>query len=332
MRPKVSVLTTLYNKGAFVEEAVRSVLASSFTDFELIVVDDASTDGGAEAVAAIADPRIKLLRSQRNMGRPKAANRGMEAAQGEYLAVLDADDRMAPDRLAKQVAFLDAHPEVGAVGSRLPAFGGDGRTFAMPSDDAACRALSLFGAPVSYGAAMFRASVIRAHRLRCDADWLTPGMDYLFVLKVGAVSAYANIQEPLTFYRVGEQNMRYGRDPWRDGLLLAAEVLRRAGLPSDERSARAHLILSGTLPTQLSPADARAAMRWAKHLARWCGETACCPMPAFAAELEKREQWLFHNALHQRPLAAAALMLMPAQWRRQRLLPWAAALAKRLRS
>ena len=89
---KVTVLMTLYNKAPFVAEAVQSILDNTFTDLELLVVDDASTDGGLEVVRSIADPRIRLLESPVNTGRAAAANRGYDAARGEYVAVLDADD------------------------------------------------------------------------------------------------------------------------------------------------------------------------------------------------------------------------------------------------
>ena len=120
---KVTVLMTLYNKAPFVAEAARSVLEGSFTDLELLVVDDASTDGGPEVVLALNDPRVRLVRNERNSGRAASANRGYDEARGEYVAVLDADDVQHPDRLLLQVAFMDAHPEVGICGTGARYFG-----------------------------------------------------------------------------------------------------------------------------------------------------------------------------------------------------------------
>ncbi len=307
--PAITVLITLYNKGPYVEEAVRSVLSQTFTDFELVVVDDGSTDDGPRRVSALNDPRIRLLLSERNTGRPAAANRGYDAARGTYIAVMDADDVMHPERLAKHYAFLDAHPAVGAVGSQLPAFGGDSRTYATPSDDAACRAIMLFGMPVTYGATTFRRSVIEAHHLRCDVDWRLPGMDYLFVLKIGAHAAYANLQEPLTRYRVGDQNMRHGRDPLPDALALYAEVLKRHGLPNDTESVRAHVLLQGTFNLRGDATLVKRTAAWMNTLRAWNLDRNHCPAPVFEAELEKRWERLYH-ALVDRSLGAA---LMHAQ-------------------
>jgi glycosyltransferase involved in cell wall biosynthesis len=319
---------TLHNKGPYVEEAVRSVLASTLGDFELLVVDDASTDGGAVTVGRIADPRIKLISTGRNLGRPSAANLGLDHAKGEYVAILDADDVMAPDRLQKQAAYLDAHPAVGVVGSWLPAFGSDGRTFAMPESDPECKALALFGAPVSYGAAMFRNRIVQGHRLRCDTEWLTPGMDYLFVLQLGAHAAYANLSEPLTRYRVGEQNMRHGRDPWSDGVLLAAEVLKRMGLPHDPGSARTHAILSGLLPADARTADVRVLGAWMGVLRAWRARTGYCPAEAFDHELAKRADWLFQKLLQQRPWLGLAFLMQRELGTIRRAKQWASAMRR----
>ncbi len=234
---KVTVLMTYYNKGPFVEEAVRSVLDNTFTDFELLVVDDASTDGGLDRIRAItdpdtgkADPRIRILESAVNTGRAAAANRGLEAARGEYIAVLDADDRMLPHRLQKQVEFMDAHPEIGVSGSALQAFGAKNNHLSFPLDDAQARSKMLYGMPVSYGSCIIRRQLLVDSQVRCNAQWLTPGMDMLFMVELSRFARFANLPEVLTEYRRGEQNMRHDRDPWQDDVALTAEVLRILGI------------------------------------------------------------------------------------------------------
>jgi glycosyltransferase involved in cell wall biosynthesis len=110
----VSVVMPLRNAASYVEEAVRSVLAQSHRDLELVVVDDGSTDGSREIVAAIADPRIRLVPGPRT-GFPGAWNAGLAAAAGRLFVQCDADDVLPPDRIARQVAYLAAHPDVAAV-------------------------------------------------------------------------------------------------------------------------------------------------------------------------------------------------------------------------
>lgn len=107
---KVTVLLAAYNGGAYLREAVDSVLSQTFEDFELLIVDDASTDGSIDALPS--DPRIRVLSNERNLGQIPSLNRGLREAQGEYVARLDHDDVCLPRRLEAQVALLDASPGV----------------------------------------------------------------------------------------------------------------------------------------------------------------------------------------------------------------------------
>ena len=106
-----------YNAQAFLRDAIDSILAQTFSDFELIVVDDASSDETPTIIAHYSDPRIRILRNSTNLGVGGARNKGLSIARGKYIAIHDADDTSVPDRLAQQVAYLDANPEVGLIGS-----------------------------------------------------------------------------------------------------------------------------------------------------------------------------------------------------------------------
>ena len=112
--PKVSVIMPVYNGIRFVAKAIESVLAQDYQDWELIVVNDGSTDGTAEALASFTDTRIRVI-SQANGGEAVARNRGLDAISGEYVAFLDADDLYLPNALADMVAYLEAHAETDAV-------------------------------------------------------------------------------------------------------------------------------------------------------------------------------------------------------------------------
>jgi len=127
MPPKVTVLMAVRDGEPYVREALRSVLTQTFTDFEVLVVDDASTDATVGVVEAFDDPRVRVLRNDRNLGQVPSLNRGMHEARGEYIARIDADDACLPARLARQVDVLDAEPRVCLVGTWMQAIDERGR-------------------------------------------------------------------------------------------------------------------------------------------------------------------------------------------------------------
>lgn len=153
------------------------VLAQTCTGMGLLVVDDADTDGGLEKVEAISNPRIRILGSTVNTGRATAAQWVYDAALGEYVAVLGADDQMQPERLARPVAFMETHREVGISGTAYLVTGSADRIGQWPAEDAECRASLLFDDPLWHGSANMRRNMVEAHGLRCNPNWLWPGMD-----------------------------------------------------------------------------------------------------------------------------------------------------------
>lgn len=204
MAPRVSVLVAAYNAEPYVGEALQSVLDQTFQDFEVIVLDDGSTDRTADAVAAIDDPRIRLVRRP-HRGLAACRNELLRLARGEYVAVLDADDVAMPERLAKQVAFLDAHPDVGAVGGWLESFGLVTGIDRRPVDDASIRALLRLGTAVADGAATAR------RRLLLDVggyDETALWVDWEINLKIAAVSKLHNLPEVVIRYRRHRESMQ----------------------------------------------------------------------------------------------------------------------------
>lgn len=116
-RPCVTVLMSVYNGEKYLSEAIDSILAQTYPDFEFLIIDDASSDGSLEIIKSYADPRIRLIANAERMGLAANLNRGIQLACGEYIARMDADDISMPQRLAKQVAFMKANPDVAASGT-----------------------------------------------------------------------------------------------------------------------------------------------------------------------------------------------------------------------
>ena len=111
IEPMVSVIMPAYNEEQNIHDAIASVLAQDFEDFELIVVDDGSTDLTGEIIKSFTDKRIVYLKNKTNIGVTRSRNRALETAKGKYIACLDADDTCTPDRLRKQVEYMESHPK-----------------------------------------------------------------------------------------------------------------------------------------------------------------------------------------------------------------------------
>ncbi len=127
--PRVTVLLPVYNGAAFVRAAVDSILAQTYRDFELLVIDDGSSDATPEVLGAVADPRLRIIRNSSNFGLTRTLNLGLRAARGELVARQDADDLSAPARLERLVAAFDANPKAVLIGTQARFFDAHGRIF-----------------------------------------------------------------------------------------------------------------------------------------------------------------------------------------------------------
>lgn len=126
MIPKVSVVVKSYNHAKYVRQALDSVLAQTLQDFEIVIIDDGSADGTAAIIAGYSDPRIVFAAWPQNRGLSNAMNAGLSRATGTYVAILNSDDCALPDRLERQVAYLDAHPEAVALFTQVRFVDDDG--------------------------------------------------------------------------------------------------------------------------------------------------------------------------------------------------------------
>ena len=197
--PRVTVLLPAYDCAPFVREAVDSVLGQTYRDFELVVVDDGSTDGTAEVLASYDDPRMVVL-TQENAGMAAALNRGLAVARGDLVARMDGDDRSAPERLARQVAFLDAHPDVSVVGSRyrrMDVDGVPGIVVRLMRHDKDLRREMYLTSPFTHGCVLMRKDAVLAVGGYDGTLW--PAEDYDLWTRIGG--RLANLPDVLYDYR-----------------------------------------------------------------------------------------------------------------------------------
>jgi hypothetical protein len=200
--PRVSVVMPVYNGERYVRAAIDSILAQSFRDFELVIVNDGSTDGRAPVIASYPDPRIVYVSNPVNTGLASVRNKGLDIARGEYIAWLDCDDISSPERLKRQVDLLDANPLIGLCGTWVKTI--DGATedvWRYPTDPEFLRARMLFDDPLATSSIMMRAACVRERGLRFDLD--NPlAEDYDLWERISRDWGVTNIPEVLTLYRI----------------------------------------------------------------------------------------------------------------------------------
>lgn len=327
---KVSVLMTLYNKGPFVEEAAASILAQSFTDLELLVVDDASTDDGVERVRRLNDPRVRIITNPVNTGRAAAANRGYAAARGEYLVVLDADDIAHPDRVEKQVAFMDAHPEVGVCGSYAKRFGTVERISTWPLTDERCRGLMFFTDPVLYGSTIIRRSVLVGAGIRSDESWSLPGEDFLLSHQIGKHTRFANLPEVLLYYRIGAQNQRHGRDVYADKRAICSRLFLLYDIPITEEELDLHLLFYLLTRQRITAARVRDFHAWTQRLMKLNRDRGLFPPAEFEEEVRRRWNRLYFLLPEHGTAATWAHLRCTGNWSMDKLVYYAKVRAKAL--
>lgn len=214
--PKVTVLMPVYNAEAYLREAMDSILAQTFTNFEFLIIDDGSTDGSAGIVRSYADRRIRLVQNERNLRLAATLNRGLGLARGEYVARMDADDISLPERLARQVAFMDAHPTVGISGTWAAAFGEARFSMPNPTDSERIRAKLLFDSALVHPVVILRPALLARHGLAYRD--LYPIDDYDLWQRAARAFPLANLPETLLRYRVTGGSAFHAADAGRAAL------------------------------------------------------------------------------------------------------------------
>jgi glycosyltransferase involved in cell wall biosynthesis len=209
--PAISIIMSVYNGEAHLAEAVESVLSQTFRDFELVVLDDGSTDRSLEIVRGYAakDSRVRLI-ARENRGLIASLNQLIDEARAPLLARMDADDRCHAERLAKQHAFLAAHPACGVVGSWTHRMGADGKVwpgsvYKFPVTPAEVRAAIGYRSILAHPTVMYRRDVVRqAHGYHPAFKHVE---DFDLWLRIADITEISNIPEPLLMYRTHDDQI-----------------------------------------------------------------------------------------------------------------------------
>lgn len=200
-KPKLSVVMSVYNGERYLAEALDSILNQTFKDFELIVIDDGSTDKTPKVLKSYNDHRLRIT-TQQNMGLVKSLNRGCSLAQAKLIARHDADDKSLPDRFAKQVKYLENNRQVIIVGSSMSVMDGKSKILhdhRVLLNDPELRQELLVRSPFAHGSVIFRKSAFVKEGPYNQGYW--PAEDYALWLRLARLGKLANLDECLYVYR-----------------------------------------------------------------------------------------------------------------------------------
>jgi glycosyltransferase involved in cell wall biosynthesis len=230
--PLISVIMPVFNAGIFLRPALASVLAQTLGDFEFLVVDDGSADGSRRLLAELTDPRFRVSCNDRNLGVAATRNRALAEARGEFVAFLNHDDVALPERFARQVAFLRAHPATMLLGTGIETFDGEGRRLpatVLPADDAGIRWMGLLECPLRQSTLMVRRDFLNRAGLQYDPAFQAHA-DYDFVMRAVHAGVAANLPETLVHYRrhAGSLSLRGRTRLIAEGNRIAAAAIARA--------------------------------------------------------------------------------------------------------
>lgn len=199
--PRVSVLLPTHNSESFIAEAITSILNQSYKNFEFIIIDDGSTDGTRKILSQFSDPRIRIIEHPRNLGIVRSLNDGIVAAKGKYIMRMDADDISMPQRIEKQLEFMEKNLDVGLCGSCMEVFGEKNYIWKAPETDLEIKTRLFFESPIAHPTVCIRKSILDKNQLIYKKDYQYVE-DYKLWMEMSKVTKIGNIQEVLLKYRM----------------------------------------------------------------------------------------------------------------------------------
>lgn len=266
----ISVIVTVYNRADMIAAALASLDLAGPDRLEIIVVDDGSSDGSPRVVERLGDPRIRLIRHDRNRGIPAARNSGLDAASGDYIAWLDSDDLARPGRLDRQARFLDANRDVAMIGAcagRIAESGRARRGARVPllAHEDICAQL-LFRSAFQQSSIMGRAEILKAFPYRSEFPVCE---DVDMFVRLSAAHRVANLPEVLVDRRLhaGQTVQRESRAIRERKSAIFRASLARLNLFPDDIELQRHVTLGNLKQERVSSEFLDWSEQWLKRIA-----------------------------------------------------------------
>ena len=204
----VSVIMPAYNAENYIARAISSILSQTYRNFELIIVDDCSTDKTMKIISQYEDPRIKVLKNKNNLMVSKTKNKAIKEAKGEYIVSMDADDISVENRLELLVKFMEENPEIGICGSYVDLINSNEKIIGQrtyPLEDLKIRKFIFKFSPYTHGAVCIRRTILDR------IDFYNPKYDFVedreLFFRIGVISRFANLNKNLYQLRIHSESV-----------------------------------------------------------------------------------------------------------------------------
>lgn len=203
--PRISIVLPVYNAESTIIETLDSILAQTYGDFELLVINDGSTDRSEMLIRQYNDSRIEIIENERNQGLIYSLNRGVAAAKGKYIARMDSDDVMDPDRLNIQYEYMETHPDIAICGNFISIFNASGligkQIYGVTDDEV--KAEMLFNSPICHPSFFARSEVFKQFKYDTNYKYCE---DYELLTRLLDKNKGCNIPRCLLKYRVSDHS------------------------------------------------------------------------------------------------------------------------------
>lgn len=314
---------SVYNGEKYLTEAIDSILQQTFTDFEFLIINDASEDNSVNIITSYKDHRIKLVHNQENLGLAKSLNKGIKLSQGKYIARMDADDISLPERLKIQYTFMEENPNIGVCGSWVIQKKVSGEQIAKCAEyHEDIIANMLFNNCIAHPTAFIRKDIIIHHQQFYNENFRS-SQDYEYWVRLSRFCCLYNLQRPLVNYRKHEEsvsfNKSYKQTEFTNQVRLG--ILNQLGIKPTKCEFETHVDISRKVPPQTNTQLAFRKKWLAKIRAK--NKTVKLYHQKALSNSIRRYWWFSVNSLECYSIKSLAIIFFntPLSWLKIELLP-----------
>ncbi len=287
--PKISIIMPVYNGQKYLKSAIESILNQTFQEFELIIIDDCSTDESVNIVLSYKDKKIVLIKNKANLGIGASLNIGLDRAKGSYIARMDADDISISNRLLVQYEFMKNNKDIGVCGSWYKNFGKSNKIKHKPIFSENIKVALLFDCVIGHSTVMIRKEVIDKTGLKYNGNY-KKSQDYDLWSRLSPLTKFYNIPQVLVKYRVHMGQVGNIRNSFYSDKVRAfnsKNIFKELNILQFKPKYRANSILFG-IEKSLKKEDLKVTESWIKFLVKKNAETLFYDNKAFKLVLINR--------------------------------------------